>query len=80
MYETLQVVGWAGNIVCLFGAYRIAQQKRDGYLLFALAALLLLPPVVYGHVWNQVCLEFGYIAVDIWGWLNWGRNGRTSGS
>jgi Nicotinamide mononucleotide transporter len=74
MYETLQLIGWIGNIICLVGAYRIAQQKRDGYMIFAIACLFLLPPVIYGHVWNQVALEVAYIAIDVMGWLNWGRN------
>lgn len=74
MEYTLQAIGWAGNIVCLIGAYRIAHQERVGYVLFAIACLMILPSCVYAHVWNQVGLEVAYIAIDIKGWLHWGRN------
>jgi hypothetical protein len=75
MYEALQTLGWVGNIICLTGSYRIAHQKRDGYLFFLFSCLFLLPAVIYGRVWNQALLEFAFMGINILGWIKWGKNG-----
>jgi hypothetical protein len=74
-FEALQIVGWVGNVISLIGAYRITGRNRDGYLFFAASCLFLMPPVIYGHVWNQAVLFAAYLTVDLIGYYRWGKNG-----
>jgi len=73
MYETLQAIGWAGNVVCLIGAYHIAHQKRVGYVLIAAACLMILPSCIFAQLWNQVGLELVYLPITVKGWIHWGK-------
>lgn len=71
MYETLQTVGWLGDLMSLVGAYHIAGRSRNGYAWFMASCPLLAAPAAYGHVWNQVALLAAYFTIDLIGWVKW---------
>jgi hypothetical protein len=59
---------WLASALGLFGTYRLATHKRDGWILLAVSSALMVFLSMEAEYWGMAVGQFIYVLVEIFGY------------
>jgi nicotinamide mononucleotide transporter len=72
-WQVVEAVAAAGNLAYTLLMLRV---KRVGWLFGIAASMLGIALFLHQHVYAQAALSGYYVAMGVYGWWSWGRNGN----
>lgn len=73
LHDVLIALAWAGDLLALTAACLITKGIRFSFALFVFADLLLMGVQLESHIWSQVALFFCFAAINVVGYIRWGK-------